>query len=125
MNNFIFSPKNESIDSIKKEFFCLKNDSDFIDSDGNGRQNTENKKTLAKKIKKDNNNFYYIKSSISNKLFNPLSKLDRETSYSFLDNVVKPADKFLLVNQKVFFYYLKFLLDSNIAWFNMAERERL
>lgn len=125
MDNFIFTPNSKDTNFIEKEFFCLQDKGDFTDDDGNGRQNEENQHTLAKKITKDNTSFYYIKSSLSNRLFNPLSKLDREKSYSFLDNVVKPTDRFLLVNQKVFNYYLKFLSDSNIAWFNMAERERL
>jgi hypothetical protein len=66
-----------------------------------------------------------VKVSTSNYLFNPFSKLDRERSYSFLDNVIKPKDKYANVNEKVFIYYLKFLSTNNIVWLNKAERERL
>lgn len=123
LNNFIHSQTKNSSTSV--EYFCIKEHSDFIDSDGNAQNASEKQETLAKKINKDNHIIYMIKVSTSNYLFNPFSKLDRERSYSFLDNVIKPIDKYTNVNEKVFIYYLKFLSTSNIIWLNKAERERL
>jgi hypothetical protein len=124
IDNFIFQPNNKSEDCLHKQYFCLSSQADFIDSDGNYQQHNEDQNTLAKKIIKDSSIFYYIKSSTSNQLYNPFSKFDREKSYSFLDNVVRPSDKFLLVNNKVFNHYLKFIHTKNTAWLNLAERER-
>lgn len=126
--DFIFNP-NINISDSKKEshkyFFCSKENAEFFDTDGNGCTTTENAKTLAKIINKDNHITYQIKIANNNQLFNPLSKFDREKSYSFLDNVVRPSDKFISVNNLVFTYYLKFLSTGNTAWLNKAERERL
>lgn len=123
--DFIFNPTHHTTKSITKQYFCLSDKSDFVDNEGNSQQTNENKDTLAKKIVQDNTAFYYIKSSTSNQLYNPFSKFDREKSYSFLDNVVRPSDKFLLVNKKVFDNYLKFIHTNNTAWLNLAERERV
>lgn len=125
MDNFIFNPTKHSKEtSLEKQYFSLPKSADYTDDNGYPRQKDESQNTLAKKIINDNTIFYYIKSSTSNQLYNPFSKLDREKSYSFLDNVVRPSDKFLSVNQKVFNNYLKFITTNNIAWLNLAERER-
>lgn len=123
--NFIFNPNLNPNKVNISEYFCLPNDSEFLDEDGNGQTKLENTRTLAKKITKENTIFYQIKTSHNNQLFNPFSKFDREKSYSFLDNVVRPVDKFVNVNKNVMNYYLKFLLTQNTAWLNKAERERL
>lgn len=121
---FIFSPNKSTNVENTKDLFCTSDDCEFIDKDGNGRTKIENHTTLAKLITKDNNKFYQIKVSSNNQLFNPFSKFDREKSYSFLDNVVRPTDKFINVNKTVFDFYLKFVSTKNIAWLNRAERER-
>lgn len=123
--NFIFNPKNDTIDISSEEFYCLDEHKDFTDDDGNHRSSKEDKNTLARKITKDNNTIYQIKVSSNKQLFNPFSKFDREKSYSFLDNVVRPTDKFINVNQTVFDYYLRFINTQNTVWLNKAERERI
>lgn len=123
--NFIFNPNKDVSKINKSQYFCLYNDSEFLDEDGNGQTRSETSKTLAKKIIRENTIFYQIKVSHNSQLFNPFSKFDREKSYSFLDNVVRPEDKFVNVNKNVMNFYLKFLLTQNVAWLNKAERERL
>jgi hypothetical protein len=125
--NFIFSPSAHTSNNSQsnKYFYCHANHAEFVDNEGNGRTHEENTKTLAKIIEKNNHMSYHIKVSNNNQLFNPLSKFDTEKSYSFLDNVVRPTDKFISVNSLVFSYYLKFLSTGNNAWLNRAERERL
>jgi hypothetical protein len=124
-DNFIFNPLNKQHTQINTQYFCLSKDADFIDNEGNGQTTKEHSNTLAKAINQDNSIFYQIKTASNNQLFNPFSKFDREKSYSFLDNVVRPVDKFINVNKNVLTYYLKFLLTQNTAWLTKAERERL
>jgi hypothetical protein len=124
-DNFIFNPTLNKNNNIISKYFCLSKNAEFFDDDGNGQTLLENSETLAKTLNKENNIFYQIKTSHNNQLFNPFSKFDREKSYSFLDNVVRPSDKFANVNKIVFTYYLKFLLTQNNAWLNRAERERM
>jgi len=124
-NDFMFSPRQQVSTSIEEELYGSANEADFVDSFGNHRIKQENKHTLAKKLNKDNVIIYQIKIANNNELFNPYSKLDREKSYSFLDNVVRPTDKFINVNSLVFNYYLKFLKSQNVAWLHKAERERI
>jgi len=124
-NEFIFNPTLKNNHQIISKYFCLSKDAEFFDNDGNGQTVSENSRTLAKILNKEENLFYQIKISHNNQLFNPFSKFDREKSYSFLDNVVRPSDKFTNVNKTVFTYYLKFLLTQNNAWLNRAERERM
>lgn len=125
MNNFIFNPTKLQNQEALKEYYCLSEDAEFVDSDGNGLTKSETSTTLAKKIQKDNAIIYQIKLSSNSQLFNPFSKFDREKSYSFLDNVVRPTDKFTNVNKMVFDFYLKFLSTQNNTWLNKAERERI
>jgi hypothetical protein len=124
--NYLFTPKKDHrlSDTISK-FFCLEQDCDFIDEDNLYRKNIDDNTVLAKSINKENHIIYQIKISNNNELFNPFSKFDREKSYSFLDNVVRPSNKFINTNKSVFDYYLKFLSTKNNAWLIKAERERL
>jgi len=123
---FIFNPNiNVSSKINNTYYYCDPQYAEFSDDDGNGRTQNENSNTLAKMVEKQNFTSYYIKVSNNNQLFNPFSKFDTEKSYSFLDNVVRPTDKFVTVNSLVFTYYLKFLSTNNNAWLSRAERERL
>jgi hypothetical protein len=123
-DSFIFNPKQQPIEISSQSFYCLPDHADFIDNSNTPQSLKEHEHTLAKKITKENNIIYQIKIANNNQLFNPFSKFDRETSYSFLDNVVRPSNKFMGVNQLVFDFYLKFLNTQNTAWLNKAERER-
>lgn len=123
---FIFNPNiNAPPKSNNTYFYCDIKHAEFVDEEGNPRTKNESDRTLAKMIDKGNFTSYHIKVSNNNQLFNPFSKFDTEKSYSFLDNVVRPADKFVSVNSLVFAYYLKFLSTHNNAWLSRAERERL
>lgn len=129
--NFIYQPNtstytdHQNDNGVNKQFFCLKEDSDFIDDNTFGRHKQQKDNTLAFISTKESKSFYYIKSSNSNQLFNPFSKFDTEKSYSFLDNVVRPTNKFIDVNKTTFDYYLKFIQTKNTLWLNQAERERI
>jgi|694.fasta_scaffold03838_11 hypothetical protein len=123
--NFIFKQDTNTKKILQNQYFCQKEYADFIDDNNYGRTISENSNTLAKILYKDNNAFYQIKVSNNNQLFNPISKLDREQSYSFLHNVVRPASKFVSVNSTTFSFYLNFLLTGNSAWLIKAERERM
>lgn len=123
--NFIFNPKNETKGIPSQEFYCIKDHQDFKDDNGYYQTSKEDHNTLARKITKENNTIYQIKVASNKQLFNPFSKFDREKSYSFLDNVVRPADKFINVNQTVFNYYIEFINTQNTVWLNKAERERI
>jgi len=126
MDNFIFNPKqdNEQISEYNNTYYCIKDQEDFIDEEGYPRSNNDSKKVLAKKIiKRESQPQYYIKISNNNKLFNPLSSGLEEKSYSIVDNVCRPSDKFRSVNNKVFMLYLSFLMSKNITWLTKAERE--
>ena len=124
-DTFIYNPNQSVKNQTDKNFYCLSSDADFVDAENNGRHRLQKNTTLALIQTKDGKSFYQIKISSSNQLFNPFSKFDSEKSYSFLDNVVRPTDKFINVNRMVFDYYLKFLQTKNIIWLNKAERERI
>lgn len=124
-NNFIFNPRHTNKETPTQSFYCLEEHADYVNENQQPQTSQENEHTLAKMITKEDNKIYQIKIANNNQLFNPFSKFDRERSYSFLDNVVRPANKFIGVNRLVFDYYLKFLSTQNIAWLNKAERERV
>jgi hypothetical protein len=96
----------------------------YTEGDGFPRAEKDGKNVLAKRISKtDSQPQYFIKISNSNKLFNPLGSGLDEKSYSIVDNVCRPSDKFRSVNEKVFNLYLNFLSTKNISWLTRAERE--
>lgn len=123
MDNFIFSPK-EKKDSMNIEYYCMKGFETHTDKDGYPQLDKDSKNALAKKIEKpESQPQYFIKISNSNKLFNPLGSGLEDKSYSIVDNVCRPSDKFRSVNEKVFIMYLNFLSSKNISWLTRAERE--
>lgn len=125
MEDFIFSPKNQ-IESTSTDYYCLSGTEDFIDDNNFPRKKSDSKDVLAKKIVRPNSKAqYFIKISNSNKLFNPLSGGLEEKSYSIVDNVCRPSDKFRSVNAKIFDLYLNFLSSKNVLWLNSAEREMI
>jgi hypothetical protein len=125
MDDFIFSPK-EKKDKTITEYYCMTGSEDFIDNDNNPRKKIDSKDVVAKRIQKtDNPTQYFIKISNANKLFNPLKSGLDDRSYSIVDNVCRPSDKFKTVNEKVFNMYLQFLSSKNISWLNQAERETI
>jgi hypothetical protein len=127
MNNFIHSAKNASLDNIQNgdEFYCMKGQEDFLDSNNNPRCNSENSdNVLAKKIVRDGGAVKYtIKLDNNGKIFNPMSIYGETKISSFLDRVCRSQNKYKEVNLKAFNMYLSFLKTKNIAWLNNAERE--
>lgn len=125
MDNFIFQPTAKQ-DTTLYQYYCMVGDEDYKDENGTPRLKTDSKLTLAKRIDKtDAQPQFFIKISNQNKLFNPLSSGLEDKSYSIVDNVCRPSDKFRSVNSNVFNMYLNFLSSKNIAWLNKAEREMI
>jgi hypothetical protein len=123
MDDFIFSPKQKT-DSTDTNYYCMTGSENYTDGDGFPRSEKDGKNVLAKRVSKtDSQPQYFIKISNSNKLFNPLGSGLDEKSYSIVDNVCRPSDKFRSVNEKVFNLYLNFLSTKNISWLTRAERE--
>jgi hypothetical protein len=125
MNDFIFSSKNKKEDIIEYSYYCLVGDEDFIDDDGNPRLEKDGPKVLAKQTKKNNYTSFAIKIANNNKLYNPLDYGIEDKSYSIVDNVCRPQDKFKTVNQNTFDLYVNFLSSKNISWLTQAERNTI
>lgn len=126
IENFIYRPDSNKENEVNKEYYFTSQEfSQDFDKDNNCYITNDDSKGLAKKIFRYNKTIYQIKTTNNNELFNPFSKLDREKSYSFLDNVVRRRDKFINVSSLVFEYYLKFLVTKNPLWLTKAERERV
>lgn len=124
-DSFIFKPT-DKINETTTQYYCLSGNEDTLDSDGFPVVKKDSKLVLAKKINQtDSQSQYYIKISNQNKLFNPLEGGLEDKSYSIIDNVCRPSDKFKSVNPNVFNLYLNFLSSKNTAWLNKAEREMI
>lgn len=122
--SFIFNQEIRSSDKDIK-YYSSKEDAEYFDSDENPRIQKETNKTLAKIINQNSHLIYQIKLANNKTLFNPYSKLDKETSYSFLDNTTRSSNKFANVNEKIMNYYLLFIKTGNKLWLTKAERERI
>lgn len=105
-------------DKIDK-FYTMWGTEDFIDDDGNTRQNQENKETFAKNI----NGKYFVKIGLDNRVYNPLGLFSEGRANKVLAKIGKNEFNFKRVNSKVFDLYLSFLRSKNIAWLNNANRE--
>lgn len=125
MDNFIFKPTSKENSSVEQKFYCLIGEEEFIDNDGYPRLNTNSKKVLAKTTVRDNITTFAVKVANNNKLYNPLDYGLQDKSYSIVDNVCRPQDKFRTVNENIFNLYLNFLTSKNITWLTQAEREIL
>jgi hypothetical protein len=126
MNDFIHSPKTTSTnESVVDEFYCVRGQEDFLDSNNNPRCNNENSNNvLAKKIVRDDGAIKYsLKLDNNGKIFNPISIYGSTKISSFLDRVCRSQNKYKEVNLKAFNMYLSFLKTKNIAWLHNAERE--
>ena len=66
---------------------------------------------------------YVIKLSNNGKLYNPISVLGEEKTFTFLDKICRSNNRFKTVNEKAFNWYIQFLRSKNLAWFYNAERE--
>lgn len=126
MNNFIFKPTNKKDYTQVNKLYCMVGDHDFIDEESKPRVNKESKKVLAKMVsREDNPPTFAIKIANNNKLYNPLDYGLQDKSYSIVDNVCRPQDKFKTVNETVFSLYINFLASKNMTWLTQAEREMI
>lgn len=125
MNDFIFSNNSKTADNIEYAYYCLIGDEDFIDDNGNPRLNNDSNKVLAKQIYRNNNVSFAVKIANNNKLYNPLDYGIEDKSYSIVDNVCRPQDKFKTVNQETFRLYVNFLTSKNLNWLTQAERNTI
>lgn len=124
-DDFIFRPTGKTY-KTQTYYYCLIGNEDNLDQNGFPVVNKDSKLVLAKRIDQtDASPQYYIKISHQNKLFNPLDSGLEDRSYSIVDNVCRPSDKFKSVNSNVFNMYLKFLSSKNTTWLNKAEREMI
>lgn len=122
--NFIFqqAPKDEDVRQV--EYFTLIGENDFFDDQNRPRSNAENKSTVAKSVKVNNNPArYYIKVGAYGKIYNPIGLFSEGKNTKFLSKIGKKEFEFTEVNQRVFDMYMNFLVSKNIAWLNNAERE--
>jgi len=102
-------------------FYTLFGMEDFVDTDGNTRQNTEGKKTFAKRV----DGKCLVKIGIDGRAYNPIGLFSEGHANKTLAKIGKGQYNFKRVNSKVFDLYTSFLRTKNIAWLNNANRELL
>jgi hypothetical protein len=126
MNNYIFSPnKNKPIsEEAVVEYYTLSGNQDFDDDNQMPRTKAMSDLVYAKKsTNSEGLSRYFIRLSLSNKLYDPTSPYGLDKTKSFLDNTVRDADRFKAVNTKTFNLYLNFLKTKNTSYLHNAERE--
>jgi hypothetical protein len=126
MSEYIFSPNRQSNTTENKtlKYYTISGSEEFFDEDQMPRCKNDNSKVYAKEIVNSNNRSnYYVRLSLENKFYNPLSVYGIEKTKSFLDNVVRNDGKFKSVNKKSFDLYLNFLKTKNLSYLYNSERE--
>ena len=119
----IFSSSHNQADE-QEILYTISGQEDFLDKQELPRLKTNSDKTCAKHVTRiDGSIKYLIRTGLDKKLYNPLSPIDKESNRSFLDRVSRSNDRFRMVNQKAFEWYLKFLQSKNVSWLYNAERE--
>lgn len=113
--------KNKSTTQQEDQFYTLYGLQDYIDDNGNTRQQSEGKNTFAKKIQGKN----LIKIGLDNRAYNPMGLFSEGNANKTLAKIGKNEYNFKRVNDKVFDLYTSFLRTKNIAWLNNANRELL
>jgi len=107
--------------SHEDEFYTLFGMEDYVDDNGNTRQNKQDKKTYAKRV----DGKCLVKIGIDGRVYNPLGLFSEGNANKTLAKVGKDQYSFKRVNNKVFDLYISFLRTKNIAWLNNANRELL
>lgn len=129
--NCIFTPnhnvsnKSNTETESHDEFYTILGDHDFLDSLNRPRTNTDNKNTLAKRIKRNNSVKFYIKTGAYGRIYNPMGMFSEGKNDKFIAKIGKKEYDFQQVSQKIFDMYISFLSTKNIAWLNNAEREMI
>lgn len=106
---------------IEDKLYTIWGMEDFVDDEGNTRQNKETKDTFAKIL----NGKHLIKIGLDNRVYNPLGLFSEGSSNKVLAKIGKNEFNFKRVSPKVFDLYISFLRTKNIAWLNNANRELL
>lgn len=106
---------------IEDKLYTIWGMEDFVDDEGNTRQNKETKDTFAKIL----NGKHLIKIGLDNRVYNPLGLFSEGSSNKVLAKIGKNEFNFKRVSPKVFNLYISFLRTKNIAWLNNANRELL
>lgn len=106
---------------VEDKFYTVWGMEDYVDDDGNTRQEKETQKTFAKTT----NGKYFIKIGLDNRVYNPLGLFSEGRANKVLAKIGKNEFNFKRVNSKVFDLYVSFLRTKNIAWLNNANRELL
>lgn len=122
--SFIYTSKSKVRKEPSIEYYTLAGNQDFFDENELPRLNKESDKVYAKRCVRDDGSVKYsIRLSLSNKLYDPTSKLGLDKTKSFLDNTVRNDDRFKNVSHKVFDHYMTFLKTQNASWLLNAQRE--
>lgn len=103
------------------EFYTVFGMEDYLDDDGNPRQQQEKQNTFAK----THDGKYFIKIGIDNRAYNPIGMYSEGQHNKMLQKIGKKQFNFKKVNKKVYDLYVSFLRTKNLAWLNNADRELL
>lgn len=108
----------------KTVLYCIFGEQDELDE--NGLPITSNEETaLAKSVRRNNNEKYYIKVGTAGKLANPANYLEKSRHSRSSHNTGVNQFKFIEVRPDVFDLYLSFLKTKNAARLVQAERAML
>lgn len=120
-NFFIKQPNQLSID---EEYFCLIDNADFIDDNQMPRKTKLDDSVLAKKVKLSDQQLYkyYVRMGFDQKLYNPVNALSASKNYTSLQRNSE-LNKFKVVGESAFNYYIMYLSTKNNIWLIKAERE--
>lgn len=119
----IYTKKRDVTETSNTEFFTIYGEEEFL-VDGYPQRKHDDTLVYAKKIQKRDGMYkYMIKLSNNGKLYNPVAIVGEEKRSTFLDKICRSNDKFKIVNEKAFNWYVEFLKSKNLAWFYNAERE--
>lgn len=124
MNNYIFKQEVEDHGNNISSYFTISGEEDFSDDNQLPRCEQLTDKVYAKETINDlGTKRYYIRLSLSNKLYDPTSIYGLDKTKSFLDSTVRDPNRFKAVNFKTFSLYLNFLKTKNRSYLFNAERE--
>lgn len=107
-------------------FYTLKGYEDYLDTDNNPQQKTENNQTQAKAIPKSDGSYrYFIKITGDGKPYNMSAEHTNVRNAVLLKTIGRDQAQYKEVNSKVFAMYLNFLRTKNVSWLHNSEREMI
>ena len=111
--------KTSKIKELANCYYTAIGGEDYVDDEGNTRQNNEQETTFAK----SENGKYFIKVGLDNRAYNPIGMFSEGQYSKLLPKIGKKEFNFKRVNERVFSLYLSFLRTKNLAWLNNTNRE--